>query len=93
MALGLGSAIVSEVVVAGLIALVLFIIFKVGKVLLKALFGLITNAILGLIAMFALNYIFNIGIPIGWATIVPTILFGLPSVGTMVILRLFGIPL
>ncbi len=93
MVFGIGSAVVSEIVVAALIAVVLFVIFKIGKVILKAIFGLIINTILGLIAIFALNYIFDIGIPIGWATMVPTILFGLPSVGTMVILRLFGIPL
>lgn len=92
MAFGIGSALVSEIVLAALIALVLFIIFKVGKFILKIIFGIIINSILGVVAFLALDYIFGIDIPIGFATMIPTALFGLPAVGTLIILKLFGIP-
>jgi len=91
MAFGLGSAVVSELILVALIAVALFLIFKIGKFILKIIFGIVINSILGLIAIYALNYIFNIGIPIELATMLPTALFGLPAVGTMIILRLFGI--
>lgn len=92
MVFGIGSGIVSELIVAALIGLTLFIIFKVGKFLLKIIFGLIINAILGIVAFLALDYLFGIDIPIGLATMLPTVLFGLPAVGTMIILKLFGVP-
>ena len=91
--LPVGNALLSEAVLVILIALVLFILFKLGKSLLKILFGLIANSILGIIAIFVLNYLFNIGIPLEAATLVPTALFGLPAVGTLILLRFFGIPL
>ncbi|MDE1870801.1 MAG: pro-sigmaK processing inhibitor BofA family protein [Candidatus Micrarchaeota archaeon] len=81
----------SEVILIALIAVVLFVIFKVGKSILKLIFGLIINSILGIIAIFALNYFFRMGIPLELATLIPTALFGLPAVGTFVILRFFGI--
>ena len=87
--LGLGGGIISEVILVALIALVLYIIFKLGKLII----GIIVNTIVGLIAIFLLDYFFHIGIPIAWVTIIPTALFGLPAVAVLVILRLFGIPL
>ncbi|MCL4374093.1 MAG: pro-sigmaK processing inhibitor BofA family protein [Candidatus Marsarchaeota archaeon] len=88
-----GGAIASEIILVLAIALVIFIIFKVGKLLLKIIFGIIANSILGIIAIFALDYFFGIGIPTGIPEIASTAIFGLPAVGTMVILRLFGIPI
>ncbi len=81
---------ISELIVIMLIVLVLFIIFKIGKLILKLIFGIITNAILGLISIFALNYFFNLGIPIKIATLLICALFGLPGVGSLIILRLFN---
>ncbi len=92
MVLGIGGALLSEIVLAFLIAVVLFIIFKIGKKILKLVFGIIINSILGVIAFLALNYLFGMEIPIELATMVPTALFGLPAVGTLIILKLFGFP-
>jgi lipopolysaccharide export LptBFGC system permease protein LptF len=91
--LPVGSTFLGEIILIALIAIVLFIIFKLGKAILKLLFGIIANSILGLIAIFVLNYFLNLGIPIELATMVPTAIFGLPAVGTLVILRFFGVPL
>lgn len=92
MPFGIGGTVFSEIVIAALIALVLFIIFKIGRFILKVIFGIIINSILGIVAFLALYYIFGIGIPIELATIIPTALFGLPAVGTLIILRFFGLP-
>jgi lipopolysaccharide export LptBFGC system permease protein LptF len=91
--LPIGSTLLGEVILVIMIVVVLFIIFKLGKSILHLLFGIIANSILGVIAILLLDYFLNFGIPIAWATMVPTALFGLPSVGTLVILRFFGIPL
>lgn len=84
---------ISEAILIALIALVIFIIFKIGKSILKLIFGIIANSILGIIAIFALNYFFNLGIPLKIYTLIATALFGLPAVGTFVILRFFGVAL
>lgn len=93
MALNIGSGLVSEIILVALIAAVLFVIFKIGKGILKIIFGIIINSIVGVVAILALNYIFDMGIPIGVATMLPTALFGLPAVGTLIILKFFGIPI
>jgi len=91
VALPATSTLLGEVILIVLIGVVLFVIFKLGKGIMKLLFGIVANSILGLIAIFALNYFFNIGIPIHLYTLIPTALFGLPAVGTFVILKFFGV--
>ena len=94
VALTVGNTLISEVILIVLIGIVLFIIFKMGRGILKLLFGIIINSVLGIIAIFALNYFFNLGIPITQLfVLIPTALFGLPAVGTFVILRFFGVAL
>jgi hypothetical protein len=91
VALPTASTIIGEVILIALIGIALFVIFKIGKSILKVIFGIIINSILGIIAIFALNYFFNLRIPIQAYTLIPTALFGLPAVGTFVILRFFGL--
>ncbi len=93
MQVGLGGSILSEGIVIAAIALVIYLIFKIGKSFMKIIFGLIANSVLGIIALYILNSVFSLGIPYAIGTVIPTVLFGLPAVGTMVILRLAGIPL
>jgi hypothetical protein len=85
------NTILGEVILIVLIGIVLFVIFKLGKGLLKILFGIIANSVLGLAAIFALNYFLNFQIPIHLYTLIPTALFGLPAVGTIVIMKFFGV--
>lgn len=90
------GTLLSEVILIALIAVVIYIIFKVGKSIAKLVLGIIINSILGVIAIFALNYFFNLGIPLGLnhlEVLIPTALFGLPAVGTFVILRFFHVAL
>ncbi|MDE1810808.1 MAG: pro-sigmaK processing inhibitor BofA family protein [Candidatus Micrarchaeota archaeon] len=85
--------IAGEIILVAMIAVVLLIVFMLGRKILKVVFGIIANSILGLISIFVLNLVLNIAIPITVYTMVATAIFGLPAVGTLVILRLAGIPL
>lgn len=89
MAIDLGSTILSEILVIIGIFLVIFIIFKLGKLLI----GLLANIILGFIALFAINVLFGLAIPFDLPVIIITALLGLPGVAVIVILRLLGITL
>ncbi len=89
----LTGGLISEIILFALIAIVLFIIFKVGKAILKLIFGIIANSILGIISIYLLDYFFGLGIPIALYTLLPTAIFGLPAVGTFVILKLLGVSL
>lgn len=79
--------ILSEILVIAAIILVLFIILKLGKFIL----GLILNSILGLIAIYLVNTIFNLGIIYNLLTIIVVAIFGLPAVAIIIILKLIGI--
>ena len=83
----IGGSILSEIVLLVAILLVLYIIFKAGKFII----GLLTNSILGLIAIFVVNALFGIGIPINWITLITTAIFGLPAVVILVLLKIIGI--
>jgi len=87
MVLGAASAILSEILIIIGIFLVLYIIFRLGKFII----GLIVNVILGFIAIFVLDAVFNLAIPFDWIVIIITALLGLPGVAIVVILKLLGI--
>jgi inhibitor of the pro-sigma K processing machinery len=89
MSFGLGSGIVSALLLLIGIVLVVFIVFKLGKFIL----GLIVNIILGFIAILLLNSIFGLGIPWNWLVIVITAILGLPGVLLIVILKFLGVVL
>ena len=87
------DSIISLVLVIIGIALVLFVVMKIGKVLVKVVVGFVMNAILGFIALFAIGYFFGITVPY---TLPCDSLRGsvrLSGVGTLLILKLGGIVL
>jgi hypothetical protein len=86
LAITLGS-ILSEVVVIAAILVVLFIILKLGNVLV----GLVLNSVLGLIAIYLVNAIFSLGIVYNLLTLIVVAIFGLPAVAVIIILKLIGI--
>ena len=89
---GINALSIIEVAVVALFILFLaYIILKIGKNLLKWIFGIIINSILGFVAIFLLNYFFDVGLPVNLGVIIATALFGLPAVGTMLILKLAGV--
>ena len=87
MIAGLGGPLLSGILLIVGIFVVLYIIFKIGKLIA----GLIVNAILGFISIFAINALFGIGIPWDWIVIIVTALLGLPGVAIIVILKLLGV--
>ena len=86
----IGSALISTIITILAIGLVIFIVFKLGKTILRIVFGVIANSILGFIVIFLLNYLFDMGIIFTIPVLVSVALFGLPAVGTIVILKLLG---
>ena len=81
------GALISEIVVIAAILVVLYVILKFGGILI----GLILNSILGLIAIYLVNVIFNLGIIYNLLTLIVVAIFGLPAVGVIIILKLIGI--
>jgi hypothetical protein len=82
-----------ELIVLGAIALLLYIIYKIGKSLLKVILGIIINSVLGVAVIWIVDTFLGVGIPFAVWTMIPVALFGLPAAGTLIILRFFGIPL
>ncbi len=80
-----------EIIVIVAIAVLLFIVYKIGKSLLKIILGIIINSILGIGVVWLVDLFFNMGIPLKIYTLIPLALFGLPAAGTFIILRFFGI--
>lgn len=83
----------SEILVLVAIGAVVFFMARFGKKHHKLIFGFLANSILGLVLIFVINSFFAIAMPISAPVILSTILFGLPAVGTLVILKLGGIAL
>ena len=71
----------------------IYILFKIGKGLLRVILAVIVNSVLGFMAILLLDYIFGLGIPFTLPIVIATALFGLPAVGTFVILKLLGVAL
>ncbi len=86
-----GTGIISELIIIGIIALVLFIILKLGKAILKLVFGIIINSVLGVIVLLLFNYFFALGIVISLGLMIPVAIFGLPAAGTIILLKLLGV--
>ncbi len=87
MVIGFGGSLLSEILIIAGIFVVLYIIFKIGRLIA----GLVVNVILGFISIFAINALFGIGIPWDWIVIIVTALLGLPGVAMIVILKLLGV--
>ena len=85
------ASILSEAIIGIIIVLILFVFFFVIKKVLKLILVIVINSVLGVASIFLLNQYAGLQIPIAAYTLIPSALFGLPAVGTFVILRLFGI--
>lgn len=79
---------VSELGVLIGIALVILVVWKVGKFLPKIILGLLTNSVLGLVVLFLANAFFSVKIPVVLPVVAAVALFGLPGAGTIIILHL-----
>lgn len=81
------NSIASELLIIAAILLVLFIIFKIGNLIV----GVILNSVLGLIAIYVLNSFFNLGIVYNLLTIIIVAITGLPGLAIIIILKLLGV--
>ncbi len=82
-----GSSILYELLVIAVILLALFIILKLGKMLI----GLVLNSIFGLIAIYLVNVLFGLGIAYNLLTLIVVAIFGIPAVAVIIILKFIGI--
>lgn len=79
-----------EIIVVVVIAILLYVIYKIGKSLVKVILGILINSALGVAVIYVVNLLFGVGyIPLKVYTLIPLALFGLPAAGTLIILRLF----
>ncbi|MGC9132427.1 MAG: pro-sigmaK processing inhibitor BofA family protein [Candidatus Micrarchaeia archaeon] len=62
-------------------------VFLLTKSILKIFFVLFANTIAGLVAVFVLDF-FGIKIALNLATLIAIALFGLPAVGTLLLLKI-----
>lgn len=87
------TATISGIILVILIAVGIWIVLRIFRHVLKIIFGVIINSIVGVLAVLGLNLFLNIGIPLKAYTLIPVALFGIPAVATFLILRLFGVAL
>lgn len=87
------NAFLSEILIIVAIVVTVFLAFRFTGLLLRAIFTFLANSILGIISIFILNGVFAMGIPFSAPVLLSTVLFGLPAVGTLVILKLGGLAL
>ena len=91
VASSLSGPLVSELIIVVLIASVLFVVMKVGKGLLKLVIGIIMNSVLGIIGIYLLNMFLGLSITLNLSILAPIVVFGLPAVGTIFLLKIFGL--
>jgi len=80
----------SIILVIVAIAAVVFLVIKLGGWIAKLLIGMAVNSILGFIVLLAVGYFFKITVTFTIALIAAVALFGLPAVGTILILKIIG---
>ena len=83
------SFVTAALVLAGILIAV-YIVYRLGQWIIKLIVGIIVNTVLGFIALLLLNWLFKLGIPYTLPVLLSTALFGLPAVGTLIILKVIG---
>jgi len=86
------SSLLLELLVFAAAVAVIFIILKAGKFLFKAVFGIIANSLLGIVIIFLANSVFSMGLGYTLETLLPTAIFGVPGIGTILLLKVLGVP-
>lgn len=75
------------------IALLIFVVLKLGGLVTKLIVGFIMNVLLGLILLYIANSVMGITFSYTVPELISIALFGLPGVGTMILLKLGGVAL
>jgi hypothetical protein len=84
------NSVMSIVMVILGIILVVFVVMQISKFLVKIVVGLVANTILGFLALLIVNFVFGISIIYTLPVIISVVLFGLPAVGTILLLKILG---
>ncbi|MFH1403030.1 MAG: pro-sigmaK processing inhibitor BofA family protein [Candidatus Altiarchaeota archaeon] len=84
-----------EYLIAAIISLLLTIMlviitWSIIQKLIQRLLVLVLNSVGALSLLLALHYLMDVDIPINYATLIITTLFGFPGVGTLIFLHFFG---
>ena len=82
--------ILSIILVIIAIVFVVLVVTKIGRLLIRVIVGAIMNTVLGFLVLFAINYFFGITIAYTQPEMASIVLFGLPAVGTLLILKVVG---
>ena len=77
------------ILIAAAAIIVLIIVLKLFKVSIKTILKVAINAAIGVAAIFLLNLIQNVAIPINWWTALISGIFGVPGVIVLLILSFF----
>lgn len=77
------------ILIIGIVILLLIVGF-VGKLLIRLIVGIIANSILGFIALWLISFLFGITLTLTDPVLACIALFGLPGVGTLLILKLYA---
>ena len=75
------------------VALLIFVVLKIGGLITKLIVGFIMNVLLGLILLYIASSMMGITFSYSTPELVSIVLFGLPGVGTMILLKLGGVAL
>ena len=73
------------------IALLIFVVLKIGGLMTKIIVGFIMNILLGLILLYIATSVMGITFSYSAPELISIALFGLPGVGTMILLKLGGV--
>ena len=77
------------ILIAAAAIIVLIIVLKLFKVSIKTILKVAINAAIGVAAIFLLNLIPNVAIPINWWTALISGIFGVPGVIVLLLLSFF----
>lgn len=88
----LGSFVSTGITLFGL-GVLLFVVLKMGRFVTKLIVGFVMNVVLGLILLFIAHSMLGINFSYTMPELLSILFFGLPGVGTMIVLKLSGVAL
>lgn len=84
------ASILSILLVLAGIVLVILIAKRLSGFLIPILIALVVNTLLGFLVLYIISFIFGLNISFTWPVTYAVAIFGLPAVGTILILKIIG---
>ncbi len=85
------NGIISEIIIIAAIAVAIYIVLKITKLLFKFVAAIIINSVLGFILIELLDYFFQLGILLSAKLLIIIAIFGLPGAGTVILIKILHI--